>query len=162
MKELFGVRFMPNAETKVEAIINSNNESVSVIEKNISGGSTTNYYKSIERFGVDSNVFCEAFNSAFKEHNDSVDKYLADFKKRTINKIKDFCEDCYLSERIKYLNERIHKDIYDICIDGINIRFSTNYMCFFTQKNDLAPIIFDISREDFDTLEKLYLKNTNN
>jgi len=156
--ELFGKRFFYNLETKMEANYNINNDTVSVVERNIRGNSVSTPYNTIKIFGVDSNVFCDAFNSAFKEHNYSVDKNLADLKEKTIQKIKDFCEDWYLDERKKYLNSRVQTDIYDVNIEGQKIRFAPNFMCFFTEH--LAPIIFDISREDFDMLEKLYLKKT--
>ncbi len=158
--ELFGKSFFYNLETKMEANYNINNDTVSVVERNIRGNSVETPYDTIKIFGVDSNVFCDSFNSAFKEHNDSVDNNLADLKEKTIQKIKDFCEDWHLDERKKYLNLRTQKDIYEVYIHGKTIRFAPNFMCFFTEY--LAPIIFDISREDFDTLEKLYLKNTNN
>ncbi len=166
--ELFGKKFSANHETKITSEIFDGDESIAILRTStIKGRLTQTPIKTIKEFDVLPKDFVEKINSTFEEHNKEVDKYYDNLKLNTIDVIRGYCGEWSSEKRKQYVEETVQKRIYDIDINGSIIRLVPKQIFFFENKRKgdasmvydetMQPVVFVISEEEFNELEKMFL-----
>ena len=162
--DIFGTLFCVDKQTKIVAEPTQYEDLAYVKKTTIYGSMLQTPYKTLETFGVAPKEFVEKLNDAFIEHNKSVDVYYNDLRESATEKIKNYCGEWSLAIRAKYVAEAFQKNVYDMKIGEDCIRFNCKQIFLFESVPNASynerknPIFFDITPEEFNELEQMFLK----